>query len=100
MVERARDIVLEMRETSAAADSVLESGQSLIRVFTPGWLAVFFHDGKFEVDNAVVFRENATREIEIIFETLDVKRGGKSAKLIAKPAKSGRLDFLKRVFVP
>lgn len=100
IIERARDIVLEMRETTAAADSVLESGQSLIRVFTPGWLAVLVNDGRYDVDNAAVFRENATREIEVMYEGLGVKRGGKSAEVSAKPAKSGRLDFLKRVFVP
>ena len=97
VVERARDIVLEMRETSSAADTVLGS-QSLIRVFTPGWLAVFFHDGKFEVDNAIEFRKAASREIQEMYENLGVKRDRKSAS--AKPAKSGRLDFLKRVFVP
>ena len=32
-------------------------------------------------------------------EGLGVERDGKSAKPIAKPAKSGRLDFLKKVFV-
>ena len=33
-----------------------------------------------------------------MFEGLVEKRGGKSAKVSAKPTKSGRLDFLKKVF--
>ena len=97
--ERARDIVLEMRENSAAADGVLEPGQSLIPEFTPGWLTVFFHDGRHEVDNAAAFREAATREIEVMYEGLE-KHGGTPTKVSVKAAKSGRLDFLKRVFVP
>ena len=96
IIERARDVVLEMRETSAAA-SELESDQSLIRVFTPGWLAVIVNDGRYDVDNAAAFRKNATREIEVMYEGLGVKRGGKSAKL-GDEAKPGRLGFLKRVF--
>ncbi len=34
-----------------------------------------------------------------MFEGLIKKRGGKSAKVSAKPAKFCRLDFLKKVFV-
>ena len=96
MLERARDIVLEMRETTAAADSVLESGQSLIRVFTPGWLTLLFYDGKHEVDNAAAFRESATREIGVMLEGLRLK-GVKSAKLSVTPPVR-RPGFLKRVF--
>ena len=74
----------------------------VIREFKPAWLKVFFHDGRYEVDNAAVFREAATREIEAMNAALDlkgVKRGGKSAaKVSAKPARSGRLGFLERVF--
>ena len=98
VIERARDIVLEMRETTAAADRLLGSGQRTIRVLTPGWLDVFFHDGRYEIDQTVKFRESAQREIQLIRELVKKnigKRGGKSAK----PAKSGRLDFLKRVFI-
>ncbi len=98
-IETARDAVLEMRETTQAANTVL-GRQPLIRVFTPGWLVVLYHDGRHEIDQAAQWREKATREIEVMFEGLGVKRGGKSAKLSVKPEKSGRLDFLKRVFVP
>ena len=105
VLERARDIVLEMRANSAVAASLLESDdrnqQQVIREFKPAWLEVFFHDGRYEVDNAAVFRDAATREIEAMNAALDlkgVKRGGKSAKL-GDEAKPGRLGFLKRVFV-
>ena len=79
-IETARDAVLEMSETTQAANTVL-GRQSLIRVFTPGWFAVLYHDGRHEVDNAAQFREKALREIEVMFEGLVEKRGGKSAKL-------------------
>ena len=104
LIERARDIVLLMRSNSSVAASLLEfddrNRQQLIREFKPAWLKVLFHDGRYEVDNAAAFRKNATNEIEVMFEGLGVKRRGKSAKMKAKPAKSGRLDFLKKVFVP
>ncbi len=93
-IETARDAVLDMRETTQAANTVI-GRQSLIRVVTPGWLAVLYHDGRHEIDQAAQFREKALREIEVMFEGL----GGKSTKVSAKPAKSGRLDFLKKVFV-
>lgn len=102
IIERARDLVLQMRSNSAVAASLLEfddrNRQQLIREFTPACLTIFGHDGRHEIDNAAAFRENATREIEIMFQGLGLK-GGKSAKVSAEPAKPGRLDFLKRVFV-
>ena len=100
-IDTARDAELEMRETEAAANTVLDGRQSLIRVFTPAWISLFYHDGHHEVDRAADFRKKATREIEIMFAGLEKKHGVESAKLErVKPAKPGRLERLKKVFVP
>ena len=94
-LETARDAELEMRETEAAANTVL-GRQSLIRVFMPAWISLFYHDGHHEVDRVADFREKAAREVEVIAGL--EQRGGKSAKPSAKPAKSDRLGVLKRIF--
>ena len=97
--EALRDTaVLEMRALIKAANTIL-GRQQLVREFTPAWLQPFHWDGRYEVDNAEAFRSKAEQEIDGMFEGLGVERGGKSAKVSKKPTKSGRLDFLKKVFV-